>query len=73
MGADDDFALWEQELRCGQGADAAETRGNQRGMFVMAALTSLGCTAMILIGQTPLGVAGLLVVGLIMLLWRTGW
>ncbi|GAA4135838.1 hypothetical protein [Actinomadura keratinilytica] len=72
MHAEDDFGLWEQELRHDR-ADAAEDRGGRRGMLLVAIMTTLGCTAMIGLGQTPLGAAGLVVAGLILLLWRTGW
>ncbi|WP_433331091.1 hypothetical protein [Spirillospora sp. CA-294931] len=69
MRAEDDFGLWERELR----ARSPEVEGSSpRGLVVVAALTAAGCTALITTGQTPLGVAGLVLSSIILLLWRAG-
>ncbi|WP_131736452.1 hypothetical protein [Actinomadura roseirufa] len=65
---EDDFGLWEREL------DPApeEERSGGRGMVVVAGLTATGCTAMIALGEVPLGTAGLVLSSIILLLWRIG-
>jgi hypothetical protein len=71
MSAKDDFCLWERELQRDR-LDADVGTGG-RGMLLVASLTALGCTALIVFGYAPLGVTGLVVSSLILLLWRAGW
>ncbi|MFB4316448.1 hypothetical protein [Actinomadura sp. 21ATH] len=68
MGTEDDFGLWERELECG----APDAGGGGRAMVLVAALTAAGCTALITMGQVPLGAAGLVLSSVILLLWRAG-
>ncbi|WP_067450797.1 hypothetical protein [Actinomadura macra] len=67
--AEDDFGLWERELDSGPPDDEA---AGGRGMVVVAGLTATGCTAMIALGEVPLGTAGLVLSSIILLLWRIG-
>ncbi|QXJ22995.1 hypothetical protein AGRA3207_004087 [Actinomadura graeca] len=67
--AEDDFGLWERELDSGTPDDEAS---GGRGMVVVAGLTATGCTAMIALGEVPLGTAGLVLSSIILLLWRIG-
>ncbi|XVQ11030.1 hypothetical protein ACQP1W_00145 [Spirillospora sp. CA-255316] len=69
MGAQDDFALWEREL---EPPPPPGNDGSGRGMVLVAALTAVGCTALITLGQVPLGAAGLVLSSLVLLLWRAG-
>lgn len=68
MGTEDDFGLWERELERG----TPETGGAGRAMVLVAALTAAGCTALITMGQAPLGAVGLVLSSVILLLWRAG-
>ncbi|MFC6883609.1 MULTISPECIES: hypothetical protein [Actinomadura] len=69
MGAEDDFGLWERELKPGTpDADG----GGARGMLLVAGATATGCTALIALGEVPLGAAGLVLSSVILLLWRIG-
>jgi hypothetical protein len=68
MGTEDDFGLWERELQRGP----PDTRRGGGGMLLVAALTAVGCTALITVGQAPLGAAGLVLSSVILLLWRAG-
>ncbi|POM26315.1 hypothetical protein BTM25_07120 [Actinomadura rubteroloni] len=63
----DDFHLWERELT------PAEPPEDGRGEALLAgALTVVGCTGLILLGGTAAGVAGLVLAGVIGVLWRCG-
>lgn len=66
---EDDFGLWERELESGRG-DGEPSTG--RGMVLVAGMTATGCTAMIALGEVPLGTAGLVLSSIILLLWRIG-
>ncbi|MFD0683925.1 hypothetical protein [Actinomadura fibrosa] len=66
---EDDFGLWERELDPGPQDDGTSSG---LGMVVVAGLTASGCTAMIALGEVPLGAAGLVVSSIILLLWRVG-
>ncbi|WP_242908726.1 hypothetical protein [Actinomadura terrae] len=67
--AEDDFGLWERELDSRVPDDEAS---GARGMVLVAGLTATGCTAMIALGEVPLGTAGLVLSSIILLLWRIG-
>jgi hypothetical protein len=67
-GTEDDFGLWERELE----PTPAETGTSARALVLVAALTTAGCTALIIMGQAPLGAAGLVLSSIILLLWRAG-
>lgn len=54
------------------GAENLSEPSSSRGMLVVAAMTTLGCTSLIVLGEAPLGVAGLILSSLILLLWRAG-
>jgi hypothetical protein len=41
-------------------------------MLVPAAVVALGCAFLIFLGCVPLGIAGLVLCGAILLFWRTG-
>ncbi|GAA2443549.1 hypothetical protein GCM10010191_70140 [Actinomadura vinacea] len=69
MSAEDDFGLWEREL---ESPPPKQAGGGGRGMVLVAALTAAGCTALITLGQAPLGAAGLILSSIILLLWRAG-
>jgi hypothetical protein len=66
----DDFHLWEREF----GASEPPAEGGRgRGEALLAgALTVTGCTALILLGGTAAGVAGLVLAAVIAVLWRCG-
>jgi hypothetical protein len=68
MGREDDFGLWERELDRGP----SDARAGGRGMLLVAALTAVGCTLLITMGQAPLGAAGLVLSSVILLLWHAG-
>ncbi|MFC9971947.1 hypothetical protein ACFVH6_13750 [Spirillospora sp. NPDC127200] len=68
MSAEDDFGLWERELR----GPAPEDERGDRGMPLVAAGTATGCALLIFFGDVRLGVAGLVLATLILLLWRIG-
>ncbi|MEV4251645.1 hypothetical protein AB0J52_00600 [Spirillospora sp. NPDC049652] len=70
MSAQDDFGLWERELRP-EAADGPESSG-RLGLLLVAAATAAGCTLLITLGAVPLGAAGLALSSLILLLWRAG-
>ncbi|KAB2344721.1 hypothetical protein [Actinomadura rudentiformis] len=69
MSAEDDFGLWERELR-----QAPEPEGGTGGggMITAAAVVTAGCMVLIMLGQAPLGTAGLILCSLILVLWRFG-
>lgn len=67
--SEDDFRRWEHEFD--SGAPREEPSGG-RGMVLVAGLTAAGCTAMIALGEVPLGTAGLVLSSIILLLWRIG-
>ncbi|TDD90756.1 hypothetical protein [Actinomadura rubrisoli] len=66
---EDDFGLWERELEPGPPDEGAS---GGFGMVLVAGLTASGCTAMIALGEVPLGTAGLVLSSIILLLWRIG-
>ncbi|MFA1549602.1 hypothetical protein [Actinomadura chokoriensis] len=67
--AEDDFRDWERELH----QDAQEEGGSgSRALVLVAAITAAGCVALIVLGDVPLGAAGLVVSSIILLLWRMG-
>ncbi|MCP2340630.1 hypothetical protein [Actinomadura rupiterrae] len=70
MGAEDDFGLWERELRA-EAQDRPESSG-LRGLLLVAVATAAGCRVLITMGQAPLGTAGLVLSSVILLLWRAG-
>ncbi|MFD0854370.1 hypothetical protein ACFQ07_19180 [Actinomadura adrarensis] len=68
MGSEDDFGLWEREME----DTRTEGGAGARALVLVAALTAAGCTLLIIMGQTPLGAAGLVLTSIILLLWRVG-
>jgi hypothetical protein len=66
--AEDDFGLWERELE----PTPVETGTGGKALVIVAALTAAGCTALITLGQVPLGTAGLIISSIVLLLWRAG-
>ena len=66
MGRPDDFGLWEREFD-----EQTTPRGDWTTPAIVVAMT-VGCALLVLLGQAPLGIAGLIVTGLILLLWRVG-
>ena len=66
MGAADDFARWEEEV-----ADVTES-ANDKGMIVTALILMAGSGILIALGVTLLGIAALVVLALIVILWRAG-
>jgi hypothetical protein len=68
MGGEDDFGLWEREME----RTPVEAGSGARALVLVAALTAAGCTALITLGQAPLGAAGLILSSVILLLWRVG-
>ncbi|MQY05132.1 hypothetical protein [Actinomadura macrotermitis] len=66
MGGQDDFGLWERELR------PEEEEDEGRPVLVAAALTAAGFTALMLVGDVRIGLAGLAAAVLILVLWRIG-
>lgn len=67
--AEDDFRRWEREFD--SGAPDEETSGG-RGLVLAAGATATGYTAVIALGEVPLGAAGLVLSSIILLLWRIG-
>ncbi|MBW8481828.1 hypothetical protein [Actinomadura parmotrematis] len=67
MGAPDDFGLWERELR-----PEPEDGDGGRGLLRAAVVIVFGCVLAIVLGDVALGVAGLVLAGLIVVLWRAG-
>ncbi|RFU43190.1 hypothetical protein DZF91_02515 [Actinomadura logoneensis] len=70
MSAQDDFRIWERELRP-DAADGPESSGGL-ALLLVASATAAGCTLLITLGEAPLGTAGLVLSSLILLLWRAG-
>jgi hypothetical protein len=66
MGTSDDFAMWEAEVE-----PPAES-GNGPGMIVVSLILLSGSGALIALGVTSLGVAALVVLAAIVILWRVG-
>lgn len=66
MGTSDDFAMWEAEV-----APPAES-GNGKGILIVSLILIAGCGALIALGVTYLGIAALVVLALIIILWRSG-
>lgn len=71
MSAEDDFGLWERELKP-EIPRVPNGSASGRGMIAAAAVVAAGCTMLITLGQAPLGAAGLILSSLILLLWRIG-
>ncbi|GLZ08770.1 hypothetical protein Acsp03_62360 [Actinomadura sp. NBRC 104412] len=67
-GAEDDFRLWERELE----DPPVETGTGVKALVLVAALTAAGCATLIILGQVPLGTAGLIIASIVLLLWRAG-
>jgi hypothetical protein len=66
MGASDDFAEWEEEL-------AGSTKpANDRGMIIIALILMAGSGLLIALDVIALGIAALVVLALILILWRAG-
>jgi hypothetical protein len=68
VGSEDDFGLWEREME----STRTESGTGARALVLVAAMTAAGCTALIVLGQAPLGAAGLVLSSIILLLWRVG-
>ncbi|GAA2097788.1 hypothetical protein [Actinomadura alba] len=66
MGSQDDFGQWEREF------DESEVASSRRTRLLVALTVPIGCALLFFIGQAPLAIAGLVVAGLIMALWRAG-
>lgn len=66
MGSKDEFGQWEREF------DESDVASGHRAVLVAAVAVPIGCAVLFLIGQVPLAVAGLVISGLIMTLWRVG-
>jgi hypothetical protein len=66
MGAADDFARWEEEV-----ADITES-ASDKGMIVTALILVVGSGLLIALGVTMLGIAALVVLAIILILWRAG-
>jgi hypothetical protein len=67
--AEDDFRRWEREFDRGA---PREGGSGGRGLVLIAGLTAIGCAALIVMGDVPLGAAGLVLSSVILLLWRIG-
>ena len=67
--AEDDFHRWERELQPGE---AGEGRPGSRGLVLVAVIIATGCAALIVLGDVPLGAAGLVLSSIVLLLWRIG-
>ncbi|CNF21813.1 Uncharacterised protein [Mycobacterium tuberculosis] len=67
--AEDDFRRWEREFDRGA---PQEGGSGGRGLVLIAGLTAIGCAALIVLGDVPLGAAGLVLSSIILLLWRIG-
>jgi hypothetical protein len=66
MGAHDDFGQWEREF------DESDTAPSRRTRLMVTLAVTIGCALLFFIGEAPLAIAGLIVSGLIMALWRAG-
>ncbi|MFB4304898.1 hypothetical protein [Actinomadura sp. GTD37] len=67
--AEDDFRRWEREFD----PDApVEGRSGSRALVLVAGITAAGCAALIVLGDVPLGAAGLVLSSIVLLLWRIG-
>jgi hypothetical protein len=66
MGTSDDFAMWEAEV------EPPTESGNGKGMLLVSLLLMTGAGALIALGVTFLGIAALVVLALIVILWRAG-
>ncbi|MEU5988326.1 hypothetical protein ABZ806_05070 [Spirillospora sp. NPDC047418] len=67
--AEDDFRRWEREFDRGAPQEGAS---GGRGLVLIAGITAIGCAALIVMGDVPLGAAGLVLSSIILLLWRIG-
>lgn len=67
--AEDDFGRWERELDPGV---SQEGRPGGGGLVLVAGLIAMGCAALIVMGDAPLGAAGLVLSSIVLLLWRIG-
>lgn len=67
--AEDDFRRWEREFD----PDAPEEgRSGGRALVLAAGVIAAGCAALIVLGDVPLGAAGLALSSIVLLLWRIG-
>lgn len=66
MGTSDDFAMWENEV------DPPAESDNGPGMIAVSLLLMAGSGALIALGVTLLGIAALVVLAIILILWRAG-
>lgn len=66
MGTSDDFAMWEAEVE-----PPAES-SNGPGMIVVSLILVAGSGALIALGVTLLGVAALVILAVVLILWRIG-
>ena len=67
--AEDDFRRWEREFD--DGAPEGGASGG-RVLVLAAGLIAAGCAALIVLGDVPLGAAGLVLSSIVLLLWRIG-
>jgi hypothetical protein len=67
--AEDDFHRWEREF---DPREAEEGGSGGRALVVIAGVTAAGCAALIVLGDVPLGAAGLVLSSIVLLLWRIG-
>jgi hypothetical protein len=66
MGTSDDFAMWEAEV------DPPAESGNGPGIIVVSLILVAGSGALIALGVTLLGIAALVILTGILILWRAG-
>jgi hypothetical protein len=66
MGTSDDFAMWEAEV------DPPAESTNGAGMIVVSLILMAGSGALIALGVTLLGIAALVILAGILILWRAG-
>ncbi|MCW2898710.1 MAG: hypothetical protein JWO67_975 [Streptosporangiaceae bacterium] len=62
----EDFGLWERELK-----ESAKPARDYPALLVTAAVAA-GCAILITLGEVAFGIAGLIVSGAILTLWRVG-
>ncbi|GAA1841640.1 hypothetical protein [Actinomadura bangladeshensis] len=67
--AEDDFRRWEREL---DRSTPEEGGLGGRVLVLTAGIIAIGCAALIVMGDVPLGAAGLVLSSVILLLWRIG-
>ncbi|HEX6473019.1 MAG TPA: hypothetical protein VF069_28270 [Streptosporangiaceae bacterium] len=66
MGTSDDFAMWEDEI------EPPVESGNGKGILAVSLVLMAGSGALIALGVTFLGIAALVVLALILVLWLAG-